>query len=78
MRGLPVYSINLLQIVAHQIANNLGAYNDGDLDPGYFNCSENQNFIMTPTIGVYSNNLKNLFDFSICSRNAFRNFLITK
>jgi hypothetical protein len=64
--------------VAHQIANNLGAYNDGDLATGFLNCTEDENFIMTPFIGENSNNLKNLFDFSICSKNAFKSFLIQK
>lgn len=40
-------------------------------------CPESANYIMTPGIGTYQNNLLNLLRFSSCSINAFKSLILS-
>ena len=52
----------------------LGAVHDGS--GSAINCSASNNNIMTPAVGAYSNGT-NLFYFSQCSINSFKETLLT-
>ncbi len=53
----------------------LGAPHDGS--GVAVNCSTQTNYLMTPSVGYYADNIQNLFLFSNCSINAFKTKLLT-
>lgn len=62
-------------VSAHEIGHNLNALHDGESGISAF-CPASDNFLMTPGIGNFQNNLQNLLRFSSCSINAFKDYLL--
>lgn len=66
-------------MIAHELGHNLGSYHDQDssVEPLAANCLASDNYIMTPSIGLYQTNLLNLFKFSSCSIAQFKKTLLS-
>ena len=63
--------------MTHELGHNLGSYHDGSsINNESSLCKANENYIMSPSTGSFSNNLKNYFKFSNCSINQFKRTLL--
>ena len=63
--------------MAHELGHNLGSVHDGStVDSDSSPCKPSDSFIMSPSSGSSSNNLKNAFKFSNCSIVQFKRTLL--
>ncbi|XP_052792301.1 uncharacterized protein LOC128226460 isoform X2 [Mya arenaria] len=78
------YSINedhfraiLATVAAHELGHNLGAQHDGTVDGNGELCSSDDAYVMAPSIGVSSDAIKNIrqFSFSPCSIDYFTAYM---
>ena len=69
--------MDFYKILTHELGHNLGSYHDGStvtLESSL--CKAHDNYIMSPSTGSFSSNLKNYFAFSNCSINQFKQTLL--
>ncbi|XP_052792307.1 uncharacterized protein LOC128226462 isoform X3 [Mya arenaria] len=69
----------LATIAAHELGHNLGAQHDGTVDGNGELCSSDDAYVMAPSFGVSSDEIKNLhrFSFSSCSIDYFTAYITT-
>ena len=69
-------------VAAHELGHNLGAHHDGTTptnggDIYSQNCNPADNYLMTPSLGSYQNNLLNNLKLSSCSVLSIKNIILS-